>query len=60
MKTTFYISLLPTLFFIIIFQAESFTQNRPIHRMGSSNTQSFDENWLFARYGLQTDMITIY
>ncbi len=32
---------------------ENFSQ--PIVRMGSSNTQSFDEDWLFARFGFQAD-----
>lgn len=32
---------------------ENFSQ--PIVRMGSSNTQSFDEEWLFARFGFQAD-----
>ena len=32
---------------------ENFIQ--PIVRMGSSNTQSFDEDWLFARFGFQAD-----
>jgi beta-galactosidase len=29
--------------------------SQPIVRMGSSNTQSFDEDWLFARFGFQAD-----
>jgi len=28
---------------------------KPIIRMGSTNVSSFDENWLFNRYGLQAD-----
>lgn len=32
-----------------------FAQNKPIVRMGSVNTVSFDDGWLFARYGLQAD-----
>jgi beta-galactosidase len=30
-------------------------QNKPIVRMGSTDTHSFDEDWLFSRYGLQPD-----
>ena len=29
--------------------------NQPITRMGAASTQSFDEKWLFMRYGLQAD-----
>lgn len=29
--------------------------NRPIQRMGNANVRSFDEGWLFMRYGLQAD-----
>ncbi len=32
-----------------------FSQNKPIVRMGSVNTHSFDEGWLFSRYGFQPD-----
>ena len=32
-----------------------FAQNKSIIRMGATDTQSFDENWLFSRYGLQSD-----
>ena len=32
-----------------------YAQSKPIVRMGSVNTVSFDEGWLFARYGLQAD-----
>lgn len=32
-----------------------FSQNKSIIRMGSTDTCSFDENWLFARFGLQAD-----
>ncbi len=32
-----------------------YAQSKPIVRMGSVNTVSFDEGWLFARYGLQPD-----
>jgi len=28
---------------------------QPIVRMGSSNTQPFDEGWFFARFGMQAD-----
>jgi beta-galactosidase len=31
------------------------SQNIPILRMGASNTSSFDDGWLFSRYGLQPD-----
>lgn len=30
-------------------------QNKSIVRMGATDTQSFDGNWLFSRYGLQSD-----
>lgn len=32
-----------------------FAQNKSIVRMGTTDTQSFDENWLFSRYGFQPD-----
>lgn len=32
-----------------------FAQNKPIVRMGSVNTVSFDDGWFFARYGLHAD-----
>jgi beta-galactosidase len=32
-----------------------FAQNKSIARMGSADTSSFDEGWLFSRYGLQPD-----
>lgn len=32
-----------------------FAQNKSIIRMGSTDTSSFDEGWLFSRYGLQPD-----
>jgi beta-galactosidase len=32
-----------------------FGQNKSIVRMGATDTQSFDENWLFSRFGLQPD-----
>lgn len=32
-----------------------FAQNKFITRMGSTDTSSFDEDWLFYRYGLQPD-----
>jgi beta-galactosidase len=32
-----------------------YAQSKPIKRMGSVNTTSFDDGWLFARYGLQAD-----
>ena len=32
-----------------------FAQNKSIARMGSTDTSSFDEGWLFSRYGLQPD-----
>lgn len=31
----------------------------PIQRMGASNVQSFDEDWLFSRFGLQADGTTL-
>ncbi|MBC7508311.1 MAG: hypothetical protein H7320_06115 [Ferruginibacter sp.] len=33
----------------------SYSQSKSIARMGSTDSRSFDEGWLFARYGLQTD-----
>ena len=35
--------------------SSGFSQNKPITRMGALNTRSFDDGWLFARYGLQPD-----
>lgn len=32
-----------------------YSQNKSIIRMGSTDTRSFDEDWLFSRYGLQPD-----
>ncbi len=31
----------------------------PIQRMGASNVQSFDDGWLFSRFGLQSDGTTL-
>ena len=31
----------------------------PIQRMGASNVQSFDDGWLFSRFGLQADGTTL-
>ena len=31
------------------------TTSAPIVRMGNANVRSFDEGWLFTRYGLQAD-----
>jgi len=39
----------------IVCVSSLYAQNKPIVRMGSVNTVSFDEGWLFARYGLQPD-----
>lgn len=33
----------------------SFSQTKPIIRMGAADTRSFDDGWLFGRYGLQAD-----
>ena len=33
--------------------------NRPIQRMGNANVQLFDEDWLFMRYGLQADGMSL-
>jgi beta-galactosidase len=33
----------------------SFSQSKSIMKMGTTNTHSFDEGWLFNRYGLQPD-----
>lgn len=35
------------------------TAVKPIVRMGSANVRSFDEGWLFVRYGLQADGTSI-
>ncbi len=35
------------------------SHSNPIHRMGNSNVQSFDQAWLFMRYGLQADGSTL-
>jgi beta-galactosidase len=44
-------------FTIITFLCSSttFGQLGVVERMGTSDTKNFDENWLFARYGLQAD-----
>ena len=43
------------LLFIITIHSNAFSQTSPIKRMGSLNTVSFDDAWLFARFGLQPD-----
>ncbi|MFA6127859.1 MAG: beta-galactosidase GalB [Bacteroidales bacterium] len=44
------------LFLALSSMVPGFSQNAlPITRMGSVNTRSFDEKWLFSRYGLQAD-----
>jgi beta-galactosidase len=44
---------------IFLLAATGFTnvyaQSKPIKRMGAVNTVSFDDGWLFARFGLQPD-----
>ena len=35
--------------------SNGFSQSKLITRMGALNTRSFDDGWLFARYGLQPD-----
>jgi beta-galactosidase len=57
------------LFALISVAFSSFSQNKPLKitgktgnsilRMGSSNTQSFDQDWLFSRFGLQPDGTSI-
>lgn len=37
----------------------SFSQSKSIIRMGATDTRSFDDNWLFSRYGLQADATRI-
>lgn len=39
----------------VLGQGQALSQNKPIKRMGAVNTVSFDQGWLFARYGLQPD-----
>ncbi len=39
----------------LMMAATTFSQNKSIIRMGAKDTHSFDEGWLFARYGLQPD-----
>ncbi|KIC92632.1 beta-galactosidase GalB [Flavihumibacter solisilvae] len=41
--------------FITTVSSNVFSQSHPIKRMGSLNTVSFDDAWLFARFGLQAD-----
>ncbi|MBS7256376.1 sugar-binding domain-containing protein, partial [Flavobacterium branchiicola] len=38
-----------------IIGSTGFSQQTAIKRMGSADTQSFDDNWIFSRYGLQAD-----
>ena len=43
---------------IVVFVQKTINNHQtsgPIKRMGSEDVQIFDENWLFARYGLQAD-----
>ena len=39
----------------LFFFATAFSQGNSIVRMGATNTVLFDDNWLFARYGLQAE-----
>lgn len=52
-------SLLGCILLILLFVTTGYNyvsaQSRPIKRMGAANTVSFDDGWLFARYGLQAD-----
>lgn len=43
------------LLFSLMMGLSGFSQNMPIKRMGSTDTKSFDDNWLFSRYGSQAD-----
>jgi beta-galactosidase len=45
-----------SIFFPFVISAQA---NKSITRMGEANVHSFDENWLFKRYGLQADGSTI-
>ncbi|MFH6998512.1 beta-galactosidase GalB [Flavobacterium sp. FlaQc-57] len=44
-----------TVLFFLLIGSSAFSQNTAIKRMGSTDTQSFDDNWLFSRYGSQPD-----
>ena len=39
----------------LIMGSSVFSQQAAIKRMGSTDTQSFDDNWLFSRYGSLAD-----
>ncbi|MCO5946544.1 beta-galactosidase GalB [Mucilaginibacter flavidus] len=39
----------------LLLVTNSFSQSKPIIRMGAADTRSFDDGWLFGRYGLQAD-----
>lgn len=53
MKRKVFISLLCMLFCIKGFSVQN--ENESIKRMGNAGVVSFDEDWLFMRYGLQAD-----
>src|SRR6478609_3730892 len=53
-KRFHYIAFLSFVFFIMCF-GKTYSQGKAIKRMGAVNTVTFDEGWLFARYGLQAD-----
>ena len=58
-KMKFQRLVLPFSLLLFVISATSFnsaySQSKTIKRMGEDNTVSFDEGWLFARYGLQAD-----
>lgn len=51
----FSLNLKVALVFILMTVSTVLSQNKAIVRMGSTDTQSFDDNWLFSRYGSQAD-----
>ena len=62
-KTTHHLTrFLMFLLFLVygsILSAQDLTMGEPILRMGSANTQLFDDGWLFFRFGLQADGTTL-
>jgi beta-galactosidase len=53
------------LILVLFFSVTAFGQGKqpnnaePIRRMGTTNAQLFDDNWLFSRFGLQADGSTL-
>lgn len=39
----------------LVMELSGFSQQKAIKRMGSVDTESFDDNWVFSRFGLQAD-----